>query len=79
LRYEDFATDLRSTAELIGSLLELRLDPDAVQPERPVNHVTSRSVEESVGRWRRELDRDSAERIWRSLASRLEALGYTHD
>ena len=79
LRYEDFAPNLRGTAVILGSMLDLQLDPDRVHAERPERHVTSRSVEESIGRWRRDLAADVADTIWSSLAARLEALGYEHD
>jgi hypothetical protein len=57
----------------------VRLDPVAAAAERPDHHVTSPSVEESIGRWRRELREGVAERIWNALDSRLTALGYTRD
>jgi hypothetical protein len=77
LRYEDFAADLPATAETLGSRLGLDLDVDAVRRARPEQHVTSASVEESIGRWRRDLPVDIAEMISSRLGPRLEALGYS--
>src|SRR5262249_31340250 len=57
LRYEDFARDLDATAERLGPLMNLRLDADAARRERGDNHITSTSVADSIGRWRRDLDR----------------------
>jgi hypothetical protein len=79
LRYEDFASNLHDAAARLGSMLELRLDADGVLEQRPAHHVTAASVDDSIGRWRHDLPADVAERIWCSLASRLETLGYTHD
>ena len=79
LRYEDFATNLHGTAAMLGSMLELQFDADNARAAPPKGHITARSVEESIGRWRRDLAADLAERIWTSLSTRLEALGYAHD
>jgi hypothetical protein len=76
LRYEDFAVDLPGTAQTLGSILGLTLDADLVAARRADHHVTSASVEASIGRWHRDLAQDVADRIWTSLGSRLEALGY---
>src|SRR5262245_47968647 len=77
LRYEDFATDLDAAAETLGSRLGLDLDAHAVVRGRPEQHVTSASVEESIGRWRRDLPGDIADTIWSRLGDRLEAVGYS--
>lgn len=77
LRYEDFAVDLEGAAVTLGSRLGLDLDAVAVVRERPEQHVTTASVEESIGRWHRDLPIDIAEAIWSRLGSRLQALGYT--
>ena len=77
LRYEDFAVDLRAAAESLASVLGLHLHPDAALAQRPDHHVTSASVEESIGRWRRDLRADVAEAIWTALGSRMATLGYT--
>jgi hypothetical protein len=79
LRYEDFAVDLHQTAEILGSLMSVRLDVDAALRESADSHITSDSVADSIGRWRRDLDRDIADDIWRALHTKLEALGYTAD
>jgi hypothetical protein len=79
LRYEDFAVDLHQTAEALGSWLNVRLDADAALQERADNHITSVSVADSIGRWRRDLDRRAADEIWRALQTKLEPLGYRAD
>jgi hypothetical protein len=76
LRYEDFAVDLSATAERLGQRFGLDLDADVVGGSRPQDHVTSASVEESIGRWRRDLPAELAERLTSRLGARLEALGY---
>jgi Sulfotransferase family len=79
LRYEDFALNLTATADLLGDILGVHLDADAAAAQRPENHVTTTSIEESIGRWRRDLAPELAEAIWSVLGSRLVVLGYTHD
>ena len=79
LRYEDVATDLHGTARTLESELGISLEPTAVLAQRPEHHVTSSSVESSIGRWRRDLPRDLSAALWSALAPRLETLGYTED
>ncbi len=70
LRYEDLAGDLTGTAKVLSERLGVDLHPSAV--DRPANHVTTASVAESIGRWRRDLtDADAA-----ALASVVDRLGY---
>jgi hypothetical protein len=78
LRYEDFATDLARLAWTLGDWLGETLDAERVLRDRPQyrDHVTTPSVEASIGRWRRDLPRHEAERIWDELADHLEPLGY---
>jgi hypothetical protein len=78
LRYEDFAVDLAGTANQLGEWLGLSLDPEAAPRSRldQPQHLTTGSVEESIGRWRLELPADEADTIWAALASRLEPHGY---
>jgi len=78
LRYEDFARNLHPTADHLGQLFGVRLDADAALAQRPPNHITAASTEESIGRWRRDLAPDLADAIWSVLGPRLEALGYAH-
>lgn len=78
LRYEDFAVNLHTTADLLAEMLDVHLDADAALAQRPEDHVTTTSPEESIGRWRRDLAPHLADAIWSNLGSRLEVLGYTH-
>ncbi len=79
LRYEDFATDLPGTAETIRAAFGVELRPAAAVANRPLHHVTTPSVEASIGRWRRDLPRKLSRQLWSTLGTRLEALGYTED
>jgi len=78
LRYEDFAQDPVATATRLGDWLGLTLDPGVAMRSRGEisHHLTTDSVEESIGRWKRELAPADATMIWGHLASRLEPLGY---
>jgi hypothetical protein len=81
LRYEDLVHDLDRWAYHLGAWLGLQLDAGSVlagQAERR-HHMTSASVDESVGRWRRELPAGQARRIWDVLGPELEPLGYVAD
>ncbi len=79
IRYEDLATDLPGTAEVLGARLGLRFDAEQVlaitQQDR--QHMTSSSPAESIGRWRNELSPSLAQQIWRDLGPMLEPMGYT--
>ena len=77
-RLQLLIVDLHGTAERLGAMLGLTLDADIIA-NRSDDHVTAPSVEASIGRWHRDLAEDVAERIWTSLGSRLEALGYSHN
>jgi hypothetical protein len=59
--------------------LNRRLDADVALRERADDHLTSVAVADSIGRWRRDLDRKIADDIWRALHTKLEVLGYTAD
>lgn len=78
LRYEDFAVDLAGAAIQLGEWLGLSLDPEVAQPSRVdlSHHLTTDSVEESIGRWRRDLLAEEADMIWETLGPRLEPHGY---
>ena len=79
LRYEDFATDPDTTADRLGEWLGLTLDPGVATRSRREfpHHLTTPSVEASIGRWRRGLAAREADTIWEGLGSRLEPYGYT--
>jgi hypothetical protein len=78
LRYEDFATDLATTANRLGDWLNERLDAGAVEARRAddAHHRTTASVPASIGRWRRDLSPAHADRIWNELGELLAPFGY---
>lgn len=78
LRYEDLASDLAATARRVGGWLGVELDAEAALAERTryEEHRTTASVEQSIGRWRRDLGPAEAERIADALRGRLEPFGY---
>lgn len=78
LRYEDFASDLDGVARTLGGLLGESFDAATVVAARGsyAHHVTTSSVEESIGRWRTDLTAADADRIWGRLESQLTQLGY---
>jgi Sulfotransferase family len=79
LRYEDFANEPHATANRLGEWLGLTIDPGVAtrSPSEIPQHLTTASVEESIGRWKRGLAPDEADTIWERLGSRLEPYGYT--
>jgi hypothetical protein len=81
VRYEDLVEDLPRIASNLGSWLGVRLDAERVVAARESyrHHMTSDTAAESVGRWRRELRADWADRLWEVLGPELEPLGYTAD
>jgi hypothetical protein len=78
VRYEDLVRDLAGQARLLGDLLGVPLDPAGVAAGEAHyrHHSTSASPEESVGRWRREMDAEMRAVFAGHLAGDLEALGY---
>lgn len=78
IRYESLVTDLPGEAGRIGAWLGVRLDAEAVLRRQGefAGHMTSGSPEESVGRWRGEMDGDLAARFWQSMGDELMQLGY---
>jgi hypothetical protein len=79
LRYETFVLDPDGTASRLGEWLGVTLDPHVFARSRAeiAHHLTSDSVDQSIGRWRGELAGDEADLIWDALGTRLEPLGYT--
>jgi hypothetical protein len=71
LRYEDLAGDLAGTAERLGKHLGVDLRAEAV--ERVEHHVTTTSIEASIGRWHGDLTSAEAD----ALAPVVKRLGYS--
>lgn len=78
VRYEDFARDLHGLAGALGAWIGERLDADTVLAERGsyAHHVTTSTVEDSIGRWRRDLTPAEADLIWSRLGDQLRPIGY---
>jgi len=78
IRYEDLVTDLPGQARRLEEWLSVSLDPAAAAADAKLRdrHVSAATPEASVGRWRKELEPDVAERLNRELGAELEALGY---
>jgi hypothetical protein len=78
VRYEDLVADLPGQAERLSRLLGVHLDPAAVPgPDpSPARHMTSASVADSVGRWRREMDPALLDMFREGLGRELAALDY---
>ncbi len=79
VRYEDFARDLHGLAGSLGAWIGESLDAATVLGQRAsyAHHVTTATVDDSIGRWRRDLDRAEADLIWSRLGDQLRSFGYT--
>jgi Sulfotransferase family len=77
-RYEDLVTNLPREARRIEDWLSVRLDPQAAASDRKILdlHVSARTPEASVGRWKREMPPELAEQFNLELGEELRALGY---
>jgi hypothetical protein len=70
VRYEDLARDLPAAARTLSERLGVELHPAAI--DRSAHHVTTSSVEASIGRWRTDLTKADAA----ALDSVADRLGY---
>jgi hypothetical protein len=77
-RYEDLAGDLHAAADRLGAWLGVSFDADAVIAQRTdyEHHMTSATVDDSIGRWRRDLPPVEAALLTSELHDHLRALGY---
>jgi len=77
VRYEDLVLDGPATAARIGAALGLELDLTLAATDAAIRgQMTVAAADESIGRWRRELDPDVAATIGRLLADQIERCGY---
>ena len=78
IRYEDLVRDLDGVADRLGRTLGVRLDPEVVRADADTRerHRSSASAEESIGRWREELEPEVAAAFERELGPELRALGF---
>ena len=72
LRYEDLMSDMHGSAGQLGDWLGTRLDASRIALFG--NHVTSRSPEQSVGRWRTDVPEPEATYLTRELAGVIERM-----
>jgi hypothetical protein len=81
VRYEDFAPNLEEYAGIIGTWLGVGVSAETViaAHSKYRHHMSTTSVEESIGRWRREMTTAQSNRVWSVLGGRLAALGYQQD
>src|SRR4051794_36969936 len=79
IRYEDLVLRLEDVAERLEGILGVELDPAAAVADRKMRskHVSAPTPEESLGRWRREMDPELAKRFNDELGPELEALGFS--
>lgn len=78
VRYEDMIEDLGAVATRLSSWLGVQLDAGQVlaQQKEFAHHMSSKGPKASIGRWRKELDRESCELFAEHLGAELQALGY---
>jgi hypothetical protein len=78
VRYEDLVLDLEGEARRLEEILDVELDPAAVEADRNMRskHVSAGTPEASVGRWRHEMDPELVQRFNDELGTELEALGF---
>jgi hypothetical protein len=78
VRYDELVRDLPAVAGRLGEWLDVTLDAAEVAADRRLGwvHRTAPSAAESMGRWRRDLSPEVAERIAAELRPELSALGF---
>ena len=78
IRYEDLVADLPTEAARLQDALGVVLDVEAVGAARPAmaHHMTSSSLDRSVGRWKHDLSADETSAIERRLGAQMARLGY---
>ncbi|GIU83248.1 MAG: hypothetical protein KatS3mg008_0023 [Acidimicrobiales bacterium] len=78
VRYEDLVLRRADEARRLSLWLGVELDPTAPPPDpaRAARHMTSTSASSSIGRWRRELDREVARAFETVLGEQLDRFGY---
>jgi glycosyltransferase involved in cell wall biosynthesis len=77
IRYEELIRDLPAVAVRLEAWLAVELNPEAVENDKLLRkrHSTAKSPEDSIGRWKQELDEETAETVTRELRAELAAVG----
>jgi hypothetical protein len=80
-RYEDLVVDLPRQARRLEDWLSVRVDPEAAIGDANLQsvHVSARTPESSIGRWKREMEPELAQRFNREIGEELKALDYEVD
>jgi glycosyltransferase involved in cell wall biosynthesis len=78
VRYDELVHDLSGVSRRLEGFLDVSLRPESVAGDRVLRkrHMTAGSAEESIGRWKRELDPEVAEVFSSELRPELAALGF---
>lgn len=78
VRYENLISDLPAEAARLSDWLGLHLDAEAVARRREGfgEHITAKSPEASVGRWKNEMPEDLAARFSQAMGTELEQLDF---
>ena len=78
VRYEELVRDLAGVATRLGEWLGVELDPAPALGDRSMLrlHSTADTPDASIGRWRGELDEETAARFQRELGPELARLGF---
>ena len=78
IRYENLVLSLEEEAARLGETLGVEFDPAAVVADEKMRttHVSASTPEESIGRWRSEMDPELVKRFNDELGKELEALGF---
>ncbi len=78
VRYDQLVLDTPAVARRLEAQLGIELDPQAARGDVQMRkaHVSASSPESSVGRWRHELDPETAGLFRRELGDELDAVGF---
>jgi hypothetical protein len=78
VRYEDLAPNLEEYAVILETWLGVKVSAETVIAGRAQyrHHMSTTTVVESVGRWRREMTTAQSNQVWSALGGRLARLGY---
>ncbi|MDQ6849093.1 MAG: hypothetical protein M3070_03745, partial [Actinomycetota bacterium] len=78
IRYEDLINSPREARARVEEVAQIRMQPETIGEltSDARQHITSTSVEASIGRWRQDLDESDIRDIERRLGPWMIELGY---